>query len=134
MRDFPFQLVGYHARQRTHSSFGNVEEIESVSPHEMLVNPIDAQTLDLHARERVLVENDRGAIVVRVRITPRVMPGVLALPQGAWHKADMFGDKLDWGGCINTLTSDRPTALARGNAQHTILVRVRKLEEGEAHG
>ena len=134
MRDFPFQLVGYHARQRTHSSFGNVEEIESVSPHEMLVNPIDAHALDLHARERVVVENDRGAIVVRVRITPRVMPGVLALPQGAWHKADMYGDKLDWGGCINTLTSDRPTALARGNAQHTILVRVRKLEEGEAHG
>ncbi len=134
MREFPFQLVGYHARQRTHSSFGNIEEIEFVSPHEMLVNPIDARSLDLHARERVVVENDRGALVVRVRITPRVMPGVLALPQGAWHKADMFGDRLDRGGCINTLTSDRPTALARGNAQHTILVRVRKLEEGELHG
>ena len=131
---FPFQLVGYHARQRTHSSFANLEDLEFVSPHEIMVNPLDAQELDLHARERVLVENDRGSLVACVRITPRIMPGVLALPQGAWHRADMFGDRIDHGGCINTLTSDRPTALARGNAQHTILVRVRKLGQEAAAG
>ena len=51
----------------------------------------------------------------------------------------MKGDRLDWGGCINTLTAARPTALAKGNPQHTNLVRVRPLaawlaERGERGG
>ena len=136
---FPFQLIGYHCRQRTHSTYGNVEELAAVSPHEMQMNPLDAQRLGVVAGERVVVENDRGALVVAVRVTPRIMPGVLAIPQGAWHRADMKGDRLDWGGCINTLTAARPTALAKGNPQHTNLVRVRPLaawlaERGERGG
>ncbi len=133
---FPFQLIGYHCRQRTHSSFANVEELNAVAAHEMQMNPIDAQDLGVRNGERVLVESLRGAIVIAVRVTPRIMPGVLAVPQGAWHRADMGGDRIDYGGCINTLTSARPTALARGNAQNTVLARVRRIGEGGArlHG
>ena len=131
--EYPFQLIGYHCRQRTHSSFGNVEELNAIAPHEMQMNPIDAQRLGIRKGERVVVESERGALAIAVRITPRIMPGVLAIPQGAWHRADMDGDRLDEGGCINTLTSSRPTALARGNAQNTTLVRVRRIA-GEGEG
>ena len=55
------------------------------------------------------------------------MPGVVTIPQGAWYKPQMIGSKrVDVGGCINTLTSHRPSPLGKGNAQHTILVDVRK--------
>lgn len=128
--DYPFQLIGYHCRQRVHSSFGNVEVLKSIAPHAMQMNPLDAKSLGVVSGERVLVENARGTLEIAVRITPRIMPGVLAIPQGAWHHADMYGDRVDHGGCINTLTSARPTPLAKGNPQHTNLVRVCKVPDG----
>jgi Tat-targeted selenate reductase subunit YnfE len=33
------------------------------------------------------------------------MPGVSAMGQGAWHDANMNGDRIDHGSCINTLTA-----------------------------
>lgn len=130
-RRFPFQLIGYHGRQSTHSSYANVEELQRVSPRELMVNALDAERLGILSGEAVVVENERGAIVVRVRATPRVMPGVVALAQGAWHDADMDGSRLDWGGCINTLTSAKPTAWARANAHNTCRVAIRHLSTDE---
>lgn len=46
--------------------------------------------------------------------------------QGAWHEANMSGDKIDHGGCVNTLTTLRPSPLAKGNPQHTNLVEIEK--------
>lgn len=42
----------------------------------------------------------------------------------AW--ANMSGDKIDHGGCVNTLTTLRPSPLAKGNPQHTNLVEIEK--------
>ena len=73
---------------------------------------------------KVRVFNDRGEMRIRCRVTRRIMPGVVAIPQGAWWKPDEKG--VDRGGSINVLTSERWTPLAFGNAQHTIMVEVRK--------
>ncbi len=133
--EFPFQLIGYHARQHVHSSFANVQQINVIAPRAMAMNPLDAERYDVVSGDRVVVESPRGALVIAVRVTPRIMPGVLAIPQGAWHKADMAGNRLDWGGCINTLTSLRPTPLASGNGQNTTRARVTRLVEWLAeHG
>ena len=76
--------------------------------------------------DTVKVWNDRGAVVVKCRLTPRIMPGVVALPQGAWWTPDKNG--LDRRGSVNVLSSERWTPLAFGNAQHTIMVQVEKAE------
>lgn len=55
------------------------------------------------------------------------LPGVSAMGQGAWHEANMSGDKIDHGGCVNTLTTLRPSPLAKGNPQHTNLVEIEKI-------
>ena len=34
-----------------------------------------------------------GEIRIEAKVTPRIVPGTVGIPQGAWHKADMFGDK-----------------------------------------
>ena len=35
--------------------------------------------------------NDRGRVQIPARVTPRIMPGVASLPQGAWMKLDADG-------------------------------------------
>lgn len=129
--DSLFQFISYHGQQSANSSFANVEEIESLSPRRLSMNPIDASRLDIASGMSVVVENDRGAFVCKACITPRIMPGVLSFPAGAWHDANMTGDRLDWGACANTVTSDEPTGWAWGNGHNSCLVRVRKLTEKE---
>ena len=68
--------------------------------------------------------NDRGTVLLPAKVTPRIMPGVVSFPQGAWYKPNKAG--VDEGGCINTLTSLRPSPLAKANPQHTNLVQVAK--------
>lgn len=128
---FPLQLIGYHGRQSTHSSFANVDELKVLAPRSLQMNPIDAKALGLRSGMLAVAFNQRGALVTRVQVTPRIMPGVAALPQGAWHSADMQGDRLDWGGCLNTLTSAEPTLWAHGNPHNTCRAAVRPLTEAE---
>jgi anaerobic dimethyl sulfoxide reductase subunit A len=52
------------------------------------------------------------------------MPGVVAVPQGAWSEFNRRG--IDIKGNINTLSSERWSPLAFGNTQHTIMVEVKK--------
>jgi anaerobic dimethyl sulfoxide reductase subunit A len=52
------------------------------------------------------------------------MPGVIAIPQGAWWSPDNQG--IDHRGQVNVLTSERWSPLAFGNTQHTIMVQVEK--------
>lgn len=91
----------------------------------MWINPVDAEARGLEQHQTVRVFNDRGEIRIPVRITPRIAPGVISVPQGAWFDPD--ADGIDQGGSVNTLTSLHPSPLAKGNAQHTNLVEVKSV-------
>lgn len=121
---YPLQLYGLHGHGRTHSTYHNVKWLRELHPDMLLINPVDADKRGLETGDQVRVFNDRGTVLLPARITPRIMPGVIAFPQGAWHKPNQAG--IDEGGCINTLTSQRPSPLAKANPQHTNLVQVAK--------
>ena len=121
-RRYPLQLVGWHTKRRCHSIHDNNLAMHRLDPQCLWMNPADAAGRGLTDGEEVLVWNDRGRIRIPVHITDRIMPGVTGLSQGAWYRPDAQG--TDTGGCINTLTSQRPTPYARGNPQHTNLVEV----------
>jgi anaerobic dimethyl sulfoxide reductase subunit A len=57
---------------------------------------------------------------------------VISLPQGGWYSPN--ADGVCERGSVNVLTSQRPTALAHGNAQHTMLVEVLKARGGRKRG
>ncbi|SUT95299.1 DmsA/YnfE/YnfF family dimethyl sulfoxide reductase [Actinobacillus lignieresii] len=124
---YPFQLVGFHYKSRTHSTYGNIDVLDHANRQEMWINPIDAEHYQLKDGDMVRVFNEIGETRLPVKVTPRIMPGVLGMGQGAWHKANMFGDKVDHGGSINVLTTLRPSPLAKGNPQHSNLVQIEKL-------
>jgi anaerobic dimethyl sulfoxide reductase subunit A len=119
------QLIGHHHKQRTHSSYGNNPWLKEVAAHGLWINPLDAKPRGIRHGDVVRVFNDIGETLVKAKVTPRIMPGVLSLPQGAWYEPNEKG--VDGNGSINTLTSHRPSPLAKGNPQHTNLVRVEKV-------
>ena len=124
--EFPLQLSGFHYRGRLHSSWGGVEILKELNPQEAWINPADAAERGIEQGDTVRVENQFGAMELLAKVTPRVIPGTVACAQGAWHDADMNGDRVDKGGCINTLTTHRPSPFAKGNPQHTNICQVTK--------
>lgn len=123
---YPLQVIGTHFMPRVHSTFANCDWNREAFPQRVFINPVDAEARDLVDGQEVRVFNDRGAVILRCRITPRILPGVVNIPQGAWWRPDDEGN--DTGGAVNTLTSERWTPYAFGNAQHTIMAEVRPLE------
>lgn len=123
---YPLQLTGFHYKARTHSSYGNIDVLQQACPQEIWINPIDAQARGIQHGDTVRVFNQNGQMLIPAKVTPRILPGVTAIGQGAWLNADMFGDKIDRGGSINILTSHRPSPLAKGNPSHSNLVQVEK--------
>ena len=126
-KQYPLQCFGFHGHGRIHSTFHNLPKLRELHPDAAYINVLDAEARGIADGDLVDVFNDRGTVRLPARVTPRIMPGVVTIPQGAWYKPQMInGKRIDVGGCINTLTSHRPSPLGKGNAQHTILVEVRK--------
>jgi Tat-targeted selenate reductase subunit YnfE len=124
---FPLQMFGFHYKARTHSTYGNIDVLQAACRQEVWINPMDAKTRGIENGDKVKVFNDRGEVRVAAKVTPRIMPGVVAMGQGAWHQANMSGDRIDHGACMNTLTTQRPSPLAKGNPQHTNLIQIEKV-------
>jgi len=125
--EYPLYCSGFHYKSRTHSSYGFIEELEQAARQQVWINPIDAEPRGIASGDTVSVKSPAGEIRIEARVTTRIIPGTIGIPQGAWHKADMNGDKIDHGGCVNTLTKYRPTPLAKGNGPaHSIIAQVAK--------
>lgn len=126
---FPLQAIGHHTLHRVHSTHDNNDWLEEAFPQRVFINPIDAAARGISDGDEVKVYNERGATILPCRVTPRILPGVVDIPQGAWYDPDENG--IDRGGCVNVLTSHRWTPFAFGTAQHTIMVEVEKMTKKE---
>ncbi|MTI15346.1 DMSO/selenate family reductase complex A subunit [Sansalvadorimonas verongulae] len=122
---FPLQLIGFHTKGRVHSTYHNIPELREAVIDGVWINPRDAEARGIKNGDSVRIWNDRGETRVLAKVTPRIIPGVMALGEGAWYTPDRKG--VDQGGCINTLTSHRNTPLSKGNPQHTNLVEIAKV-------
>ena len=120
----PIQAMGHHYMGRVHSTHDNVDWLEEAFPQRVFINELDAQERGIADGDRVKVYNSRGAMVLPCRVTKRILPGVVNIPQGAWWMPDEKG--VDRRGSVNVLTSERWTPFAFGTAQHTIMVQVQK--------
>lgn len=123
--DHPLQLIGHHYKGRTHSSYANLPWTKEAHPQKVWLNQLDAAERGIVNGDTVEVFNDRGRIRVSAFVTPRITPGVVSVPQGAWYEPDKDG--VDVGGCVNTLTRYHPSPIAKANPQHTNLCQVVKV-------
>ncbi|SPT53509.1 Dimethyl sulfoxide reductase DmsA precursor [Actinomyces bovis] len=134
---YPLQIIGHHYRQRTHSTYGNVDWMQEAHHQYLAINPVDAAPRGIKNGDLVFAYNDRGTIRIEARVTERIVPGVVDLPQGAWFNPQPTSEvappkganpkyPVDINGSVNTLTSLHPSPLAKGNAVHTTTVQVVK--------
>ncbi len=122
---YPLQCIGHHFKGRTHSSYGNVDWLrDDAHPQILWINTLDARERGIENDDPVYAYNDRGRVRSIARVTPRIAPGVISIPQGSWF--DLNKEGVDVGSSVNTLTSWRPSPIAKGNAQHTTIVQVEK--------
>ena len=109
--------------------------LESVAPQQCWINARDAAGLGVENGDEVIVSTKRGRVKIAAKVTERIMPGVVSIPQGAWYSPESRDvgklgsvDNLDLGGCISVLTSQRPTAISKGNGVHSNLCRIEKVQ------
>jgi anaerobic dimethyl sulfoxide reductase subunit A len=121
---FPLQVMGHHTMARVHSTHDNNDWLREAFPQRVFLNELDARERGIADGAEVRVWNDRGETVLPCRVTPRIMPGVVDIPQGAWWAPDENG--VDRAGSINVLTSERWTSLGHATAQHTAMVQVER--------
>ncbi|EOV9624962.1 dimethylsulfoxide reductase subunit A [Cronobacter sakazakii] len=122
---YPLQLTGFHYKSRTHSTYGNVDVLQAACRQLVWINPQDAQARGINDGDLVRVWNARGEARIEAKVTPRIMPGVVALGEGAWYQPDAEG--VDHAGSINVLTTQRPSPLAKGNPSHSNLVQLARV-------
>ncbi|OCG23633.1 dimethyl sulfoxide reductase subunit A [Gilliamella sp. wkB108] len=122
---YPLQLIGFHIKGHCHSTYSNLPQLREAVADSVWINPFDAEQRQIKHGQLVEVYNDRGRLYIPAKVTPRILPGVIAIPQGMWAKTNAAG--IDVGGCINRLTSLRPSVLAKSNPQHTNLVDIKPL-------
>lgn len=123
IQKYPLQLIGWHTKRRCHSIHDNNPWMEAIEPQRVWIHPKDAAVRGITEEQITEIWNDRGRVHLKAHITNRIIPGVIAIPQGAWSKSNEKG--IDIRGNINTLTTHRPTPLAKGNPQHTNLADIR---------
>ncbi len=104
----PLQLITLHYRRRTHSVFDNVGWLRESFPQEFIMSSVDAEARDLATGDVVLIRSRHGSVLRPLFVTERMMPGVVALGEGAWADVD-FRTGLDRGGATNVLNGARPT-------------------------
>jgi anaerobic dimethyl sulfoxide reductase subunit A len=120
-------LLTPHFKFRSNSCLAGVPVLQRLERPEVWINPLDAEARDIAAGQVVEVYNERGAVRVLAKVTPRIMPGVVSLYQGAWYAP--APDGADEGGCANVLTEQRRTRTG-GMATHTTRVEVRRAPVG----
>jgi anaerobic dimethyl sulfoxide reductase subunit A len=121
---YPLQLVTTHIMRRAHSQYDNLPWLRELQTQAISINAADALARGIKDGDMVRVFNDRGQMVIPARVTERIMPGVVDIPQGAWYDPDEKG--IDRGGCCNVLTRDEHSP---GGAfcSNTTLVQVERI-------
>jgi anaerobic dimethyl sulfoxide reductase subunit A len=121
---YPLQLITTHPLRRAHTQFDNIPCLRELISQTVSINPADADARDIKDGAAVRVFNDRGQMIIRSRVTQRIMSGVVDIPQGAWYQPD--GNGVDQGGCANVLTKD-DISPAGAFCYNTALVQIEKV-------
>jgi anaerobic dimethyl sulfoxide reductase subunit A len=120
----PLRLVTPHSKLRSNSCLFDNPWLQRLEPHRLWISREDARRRSIANGEPVEVRNQFGRVLVRAKVTDRIMPGVVCLYQGTWYAPDEDG--RDAGACANSLTSQRESPTG-GYTTHSTWVEVYRI-------
>jgi len=122
-KEYPLILVtGGRMLEYTHSRYRNVPSLRKITPEPYVeIHPETAKNLGITKEEKVLVETPKGKILIRPKITEKIHPKVVFIPDG--------GDDESWAEAgINFLTEDEVSDPISGDPpMHSMLCKVSKV-------
>jgi trimethylamine-N-oxide reductase (cytochrome c) len=129
---YPLHIVSGHPILRLHSQLCGTklnEKYRIAGREPALMNPTDAAARNIKDGDVVRLFNDRGQILVGVKVTDDARPGVMRVFEGGWYDPAEPGKigTLDKYGDANVLSLDVGTSrLAQGNTAQTIVAEAEK--------
>jgi biotin/methionine sulfoxide reductase len=128
---YPLHMVSPQPGDKLHSQLEcAIADLPGERPAAVVIHPDDAGPRGLVSGALVKIYNARGACRARAVVQKDVMPGVVALPTGAWFDPD--GQGLDRQGNPNVLTRDAGTSrIGQGSSAHSCLVDIVALGQGD---
>jgi len=124
--EYPLQLLTFHYRRRSHSIFDSSPWLRELFPQEFWMNPLDAQAFGLQNGDTAKVTSRHGTILRKLFVSERLMPGVVAIGEGAWAQVDEASG-IDIAGATNTLNGGIATGQGH-QGWNTCNVKVEKYE------
>lgn len=104
---YPLQMVTPHYMRRAHSSLDSNPWMREAFTQEVFMNTVDAEARGLKDGDPIRVFNECGSTLRFVSVTERIIPGTIAMGEGAWFDLDPETG-YDRGGSANVLTGSWP--------------------------
>lgn len=104
--EFPLLLWTPHSLRRAHSVNDNVTSLRQAFPQECFMSTVDAEARGIKNGDTVLMTSPHGKVLRHAKVTPYIVPGAVAMQDGAWFEIDEETG-IDIGGCPNVLQAPK---------------------------
>ena len=104
--EYPLLLWTPHSLRRMHSNNDNVTSLREAFPQECFMSTVDAEARGIKNGDIVLMSSPHGKVLRPAKVLPTVVPGAVALQDGAWIRIDKETG-IDLGGCPNVLQAPK---------------------------
>ncbi|MDR3053024.1 MAG: molybdopterin-dependent oxidoreductase [Coriobacteriales bacterium] len=86
--EFPLLLWTPHSLRRAHTVNDSVTSLREAFPQECFMSTVDAQARGIKNGDIVLMSSPHGKVLRPAKVMPTVIPGAVALQDGAWTTID----------------------------------------------
>jgi anaerobic dimethyl sulfoxide reductase subunit A len=86
--EYPLILFTPHSLRRAHTVLDNSPSLREAFPQECFMSEVDADERGIKTNDTVLMTSPYGKVIRRVKVLPGMVPGAVAMQDGAWHEID----------------------------------------------
>lgn len=86
--EYPLILHTPHSLRRAHTTLDNIPWLREAFPQECFMSSVDAEKLGIQTGDVVLMTSPYGKVIRRAKVLPGMIPGSVALQDGAWILID----------------------------------------------
>ena len=124
--EYPLLLWTPHSLRRSHTVNDNVVSLREAFPQECFMSTVDAEARGIKNGDLVLMTSPHGKVLRPAKVLPTLVPGAVALQDGAWIRIDEETG-IDLGGDPNILQAPKASGQASQSWTGT-LVQVEKYD------